>query len=70
MSAMPPGATEFTRRSELSRSAKSSREQMQQLHVLGRHDLLDHFVGECKQLVRHGEPKRPGGLGVDDQLEL
>src|SRR6266446_7600552 len=31
---------------------------------------LDHLVGSHEQLVRHGEAEHPGGLGVDDQLEL
>src|SRR5262249_3723341 len=31
---------------------------------------IDHLVGEREQLRRHVEPKRPGGLEVDDQLEF
>src|SRR2546430_7313372 len=31
---------------------------------------LDHLVGGHEQLVGHAEAEHPGGLGVDDQLEL
>src|SRR5262249_15545119 len=31
---------------------------------------FDHLVGGNQQLVGHGEAEHPGGLGVDDQLEL
>src|SRR5215831_1652353 len=31
---------------------------------------FDHLVGDGKQRWRHGEVKHPGGLAVDDQLEL
>ena len=33
-------------------------------------DLFDHLVGARQQHRRHGEAEHPGGLGVDDQLEL
>src|SRR5262249_46318869 len=32
--------------------------------------LFNHLVGGNEQLIRHGEVEHPGGLGVDDQLEL
>src|ERR1700704_6556103 len=32
--------------------------------------LFDHLVGGHEELVRHVEAERPGGLSVDDQLEL
>jgi hypothetical protein len=32
--------------------------------------LFDHFVGVGEQRGWHGEAEYPGGLGVDDQLEL
>jgi hypothetical protein len=32
--------------------------------------LLDHIVGAAEQRRWHGEAEHPGGLGVDDQLEL
>src|SRR5450631_149280 len=32
--------------------------------------LFDHLVGGGEQCWRHGEAEHPGGLGVDDQLEL
>src|SRR4051812_14047185 len=38
---------------------------MQQIAVL-----LDHLVRAREQRLRHGEPERPRGLIVDDQLEL
>jgi len=31
---------------------------------------FDNFVGGDEQLVRHGEAKQTGDLGVDDKLEL
>jgi hypothetical protein len=31
---------------------------------------LNHLVGGHEQLVRHCQAEHPGGLGVDDQLEL
>jgi hypothetical protein len=31
---------------------------------------LDHIVGAGEQHRRHGEAERPGGLGVENQLEL
>ena len=31
---------------------------------------LDHLVGGDEQLIGHGEAEHPGGLVVDDQLEL
>jgi hypothetical protein len=31
---------------------------------------FDHLVGNAEQGGRHGEAEHPGGLGVDDQLEL
>jgi len=33
-------------------------------------DELDHLVGGSEQLVGHSEAEYPGGLGVDDPLEL
>jgi len=42
--------------------------------VFGTHrtlaELLDHLVGGHEQFVRHDEAELPGGLRVDDQLEL
>ena len=35
-----------------------------------RPSLFDHLVGGGEQRWRHGEAEHPGGLGVDDQLEL
>ena len=32
--------------------------------------VVDHFVGERVQFQRDVEPQRPGGLEVDDELEL
>jgi hypothetical protein len=32
--------------------------------------LFDHLVGAGEQRQRHGEAERPGGLEVDDQLDL
>src|SRR5262245_27726607 len=32
--------------------------------------LFDHLVGDGKQRRWHGETRRPGSLGVDNQLEL
>jgi hypothetical protein len=32
--------------------------------------LLDHLIGSGEQGCRHGEVEHPGGLGIDDQLEL
>src|SRR5215831_1907312 len=31
---------------------------------------LDHLVGESKEFIRHSEAEHPGGLGVDNELEL
>jgi hypothetical protein len=31
---------------------------------------FDHFVGARQQRRRHGDAERPGGLEVDDQLNL
>jgi hypothetical protein len=31
---------------------------------------FDHRVGKREQCRRHGEAQYPGGLGVDDELEL
>src|SRR5215218_1735839 len=31
---------------------------------------FDHFVGEREQRMRDGNAEHPGGLGVDDELEL
>jgi hypothetical protein len=31
---------------------------------------LDHFVGAAKHRKRHADPKRFGGLQIDDQLNL
>src|SRR5215813_8082972 len=31
---------------------------------------FDQLVGDAEQRRRHGEVKHPGGLGVEDQLEL
>jgi hypothetical protein len=31
---------------------------------------FDHLVGAARHRERHGEPKRLGGLQVDDQLDL
>jgi hypothetical protein len=31
---------------------------------------FDHLVGGREQRDRHGEVEHPGGLGVDDQLEI
>ena len=32
--------------------------------------LFDHLVGAGEQRGRHGEAEHPGGLDIDDQLEL
>src|SRR5262245_3606991 len=31
---------------------------------------FDHLVGSGEQRRRHGEPKHPGGRGINDQLKL
>src|SRR6516165_32663 len=31
---------------------------------------FDHLVGAAEQRERNGEPERPGGLEIDDQLDL
>ena len=50
---------------ELTLSAISGRKQSQQTV-----SLFDQFVGGDEQLFRHSKAEHPGGLGVDDQLEL
>jgi hypothetical protein len=37
---------------------------------MGCKDLLDHLIGEREQVVGDFDAQRPGGLGIDDQLEL
>ena len=32
--------------------------------------LFDHLVGGGEQRRRHGDAQRPGGLGINDQLEF
>jgi hypothetical protein len=46
------------------------------LHISGceqsqrRSRLFDHLIGAGEQRVRHGEPERPSGGEIDDQIEL
>jgi hypothetical protein len=40
------------------------------MHCSKTASLFDHLVGGYEQLVRHGETEHPGGLVIDDQLEL
>ena len=46
-------------------SANTGREQAQQTA-----SLFDDLIGGGEQFVRDGQPEHPGGLVVDDQLEL
>src|SRR5262249_18302254 len=48
----------------MSASAKSGHVHRSKVH------LFDHLVGRDEQLVGHVEAEHPGGLDVDDQLEL
>jgi hypothetical protein len=57
---MLPSATESVRRNETSQSAKSSREQMQQLLPL-----FDHLVGSRKQCRWNEKVERSGGFLID-----
>src|SRR6266545_5058554 len=40
------------------------------LPTLRGRELLEHLVGAAEQRERHGEAQRPGGLEVDEQLDL
>src|SRR5215468_5021031 len=51
------------------RSAKTGREQMQQMTWRAA-PLFDHLIGALLQKERHVQAERLGGLDVDDKLEL
>src|SRR5262245_35591364 len=53
----------------MSQSAMSGRKQVQQCWCR-RANLFDHVVGAGEKRRRDGEAEYPGGLRVDDQLEL
>jgi hypothetical protein len=50
---------------EMTLWAISGREQSQQ-----NNPLFDHVVGAAEYRRRHGEAERPGGLEIDDKIEL
>jgi hypothetical protein len=59
----------FMHRTEMTRSARIGRAQMQQTTCADA-PLFDHVVGNAEQRRRHGEAERSGSLVVDDQLEF
>src|SRR5262245_17397008 len=68
MSAMPPIATELSRRSETSLCA--NRYHMQRSKRYASISLFDHLVGAGEQRRWHVQAERLGGAQVDHQLEL
>ena len=64
-----PKATEILRCREMTRCARTGREQVQQT-TRANAPLFDDLVGGGEQQRRHGEAEHPGSLEVDDQLEL
>jgi hypothetical protein len=69
MSAVAPIATDLMPRNELTRSARSRREQMQH-RARTEPCLFDHLVGEQLNRVGHLDAELPGRLQVDDELEF
>ena len=59
----------FMHRTEMTRSARIGRAQMQQTTCADA-PLFDHVIGNAEQRRRHGEAERSGSLVVDDQLEF
>ena len=51
-------------------AARRPRRTEQRDELPGGRGSFDHLVGAREQHGRHGEAEHPGGLGVDDQLEL
>jgi hypothetical protein len=39
-------------------------------HAAAARSFTDHLIGSEQKRCRHGKPEAPGGLEVDDQLEL
>jgi hypothetical protein len=64
MSALPPIATKLVRRNEVTLCAKSDRTQC------NKKSLLNHLVGATRERKRHRDPKRVGGLEVQEQLDF
>ena len=64
MSALPPKADKLQRFRDVRFVPKAD------LRTAAKNRLFDHPIGKCEELRSNCEPERPGGLEVDDQVEL